>query len=90
MKALVVLGAIATTLVAASIATDTRAPQAEVERIEEYQAETPLEVVRESDGIFYEYPSMEDAGVINSTSEDSIVHFIMFQEKVDGDVYSIK
>lgn len=88
MKTLLILGTVFTTFFAALIATDNSAPQL-TESIETEYTE-PIEVAIESRGLTYEYPSMEDASIITDVPEDSIVHFILFQEKPEGDVYRIK
>ncbi len=95
MKTLVVFGAIAATLLAASIATDNSGvnQQTEFAQIAQDSIEIPVvppEVLVESAGTVYEYPSVEDASILRDTPEDSLVHYILFQEKPSGDVYSIK
>ena len=55
-------------------------------------ATTPGEaiIIRESEGVFYEYPSTEDAAIIQNIEQDSVVHYLLFQETNEGDVYTIK
>lgn len=88
MKTILILGTVITTFIAALIATDNSAPQL-TDSIETEYIE-PMEIAVESEGLIYEYPSMEDASIIIDMPEDSLVHYILFQEKPDGDVYYIK
>lgn len=58
---------------------------------EESHTDTTMQVIREeSSGEIFEYPSIEDLEIIEGTPQDSVVHYIIFQEKPDGDEYSIK
>lgn len=57
----------------------------------QYATEEPeLQIIRESAGEIYEYPSIEDMEIIEDIPQDSVVHYLLFQETPNGDVYTIK
>lgn len=89
MKTLLILGTIITTFFAAFLASDNNSEPQLTESIGTEYTE-PMEVAIDRQGLTYEYPSMEDASIITDVPEDSIVHYILFQEKPEGDVYYIK
>jgi hypothetical protein len=96
MRDLAILGAIVATVIAASLSTDHTGLIQESTYVSlqtdipEPQVDTILTVVRMSDTLSYEYPSMEDASIVTDIAQDSLVHYIMFQEKPGGDVYTIR
>lgn len=90
MKVLIVFAAVTTTLLAASVMTDHRVSDIPLERSTDFAEPSEMSVIKESGGEIYEYPSMEDAAIILDISEDSLTHYILFQENPNGDEYKIE
>lgn len=89
MKAVIVLGTVTATLVAATVLSDGKVhKEIPIEIV--LPDESEMSILKESRGEISEYPSLEDAAIIMDMEEDTLTHYLFFQETPNGDVYSIK